>query len=170
VHTLFERDNRGAGVDDPTGAKAVATKRIYRIDIAGATDVRRISLAGTNALPAGVRPVVKTLFIDVLAELRAAGSVIPEKMEGLAFGPRLMDGAYELLAATDNDFSVTQNDSGAQFHVCTNGTRSAQVAIDSGCPAGLSLLPTYLMSFKTGSNQIELPPRPPLPKDNPFKH
>src|SRR5206468_12925805 len=52
-----ERDNRGFGIDDPAGTIPVASKRSYRIDIAHATDVSRISLAETNTLPAGVTPV-----------------------------------------------------------------------------------------------------------------
>jgi hypothetical protein len=147
-----ERDNRGLGIDDPTGSVPVSTKRIYRIDIAHATDVSRISLAETNTLPAGVNPVSKAIFLDLLAELKQAGSAVPEKIEGLTIGPRLADGSYELLMASDNDFSVTQNDSGVQFDVCTNGTKSQQVSIDAGCPPGLALIPTYLLSFKTAPN------------------
>ena len=146
---VLERDNRGSSIDDPAGSIPVGTKRIYRIDIARATDVSRTSLAGTNALPAGVVPVTKTLFIDLLAELTARESKIPEKIEGMTLGPRLSDGTYELLVGTDNDFSVTQNDSGMQFDVCTNGRTSQQVPIDTACPPGMSLLPTYFFSFKT---------------------
>jgi hypothetical protein len=39
----------------------------------------------------------------------------PEKWEGLSVGPRLADGSYLVLAGTDNDYSVTQNATGAQF-------------------------------------------------------
>jgi hypothetical protein len=144
-----ERDNRGLGIDDPSGSVPVSTKRIYRIDIAHATDVSRISLAETNTLPAGVTPVSKAIFLDLLAELKQARSAVPEKIEGLTIGPRLADGSYELLMASDNDFSVTQNDSGTQFDVCTDGKKSQQVAIDAGCPPGLALIPTFLLSFKT---------------------
>jgi len=143
-----ERDNRGFGIDDPTGSMPVSTKRIYRIDIAHATDVSRISLAETNELPRGVVPVEKTLFLDVLAELQRAGATVPEKIEGLAIGPRLADGTYELLLASDNDFSVTQNDSNVQFDVCTDGKAWQQVPIDEGCPKGLSLIPSFLLSFR----------------------
>jgi hypothetical protein len=70
-------------------------------------------------------------------------------MEGLAIGPRLADGTYELLVASDNDFSVTQNDSNVQFDVCTDGQTWQQVSIDDDCPKGLSLIPTFLLSFKS---------------------
>jgi hypothetical protein len=154
----MERDNRGFGIDDTTASIPVSTKRIYRIDIARATDVSGITLAETNSLPSRVVPVAKTLFLDVATELHQAGAVIPEKIEGMAIGPRLADGTYELLLASDNDFSVTQNDSNVQFDVCTDGKAARQVSIDAGCPAGLSLIPTFLMSFKTGKNEI-LPAR-----------
>lgn len=154
---VLERDNRGLGVDDPTGSAAVASKRVYKIDLTGATDVSGISLAGTNTLPSGVNAVSKSLFLDIAAALQAIGQVIPEKFEGLAIGPQLADDSYALLLGTDNDFSVTQTGSGTQFDVCTNGT---QVTIDQGCPAGSTLIPTYLYSFKASSTELAgfLPP------------
>jgi hypothetical protein len=91
-----------------------------------------------------------------LAELQHPGAVIPAKIEGIAIGPRLADGTYELLLASDNDFSVTQNDSNLQFDVCTDGKIAQQVSIDAGCPSGLSLIPTFLFSFKTSKNEILL--------------
>ncbi len=62
---------RPPGSDDPLAAVQVASKRIYLIDITNATDVSSLSLANTSALPAGVQPVTKTLFVDMLAELQA---------------------------------------------------------------------------------------------------
>jgi hypothetical protein len=111
--------------------------------------VSRISLAETNSLPNNVVPVAKELFLDIAAELQTAGARIPEKIEGLTLGPQLSDGSYELLVASDNDFSITQNDTSTQFDVCSDGKAWQQVAIDAGCPAGLSLIPTFLFSFKT---------------------
>ncbi len=149
---VIERDNRGLGIDDPTSRAPVASKRVYRIDISGATDVSGVSLAGLGELPVGVAPVSKTLFLDVAAALSAAGQTIPEKLEGLAVGQRLNDGRYALLIGTDNDFSATQNDSRVQFDICTDGTAAAQVALNAPCPAGQELLPTYLYSFR-----VEIP-------------
>ena len=149
---VLERDNRGVGVDDPAGSAPVASKRVYRISLAGATDVSSVDLTGTNMLPAGVVPASKALFLDVAAALRAAGQTIPEKLEGLAVGPRLNDGSYALLLGTDNDFSATQNASGAQSDVCIGGGTTAQVPLNGACPAGLALIPTLLYSF-----QAELP-------------
>src|SRR5262249_54498351 len=86
---VIERDGR-------VGTAAV-TKKIYRIDTTGATD---ISLRGTtvsNGLPQAADPTIvpgkKTLFIDLLAsEHGLAGASFPEKVEGLAWGPDLADG------------------------------------------------------------------------------
>ncbi|AFY40702.1 esterase-like activity of phytase family protein [Nostoc sp. PCC 7107] len=151
---ILERDNRGIGVEDPTGATPVASKRIYKIDLTGATNVADISLTGINTLPAGVTPVSKTLFADIAEFLRNAGQPIPEKFEGLAIGPQLADGSYALIVGTDNDFSVTQNGDNVQFDVCTDGTNFSQVPIDSGCPTGQSLIPTFV--YALNASQAEL--------------
>jgi hypothetical protein len=99
-----------------------------------------------------VRAVTKaaTPFVDIAAALRAMGLAIPEKIEGMAFGPRLADGSYTLIVATDNDFSVTQNGSGTQFDVCTSGAggTTSQVALGGGCPSGQTLIPNLLYSFR----------------------
>ncbi len=151
---VLERDNRGFGVDDPTGNKQVGSKRIYEIDLTGATDVKNVSLADNNALPAGIVPVTKTktAFLDIAAALKKMGLPVPEKIEGFSFGPRLADGSYTLIIVTDNDYSVTQSGSGQQFDVCTSslggkGT-STQVTLGTACPAGTTLIPNMVYSFK----------------------
>lgn len=159
---VIERDNRGVGVDNPTGSVPVASKRVFKIDLRGATDVSGVSLAGTSNLPPGVTPVGKTLFLDVQAGLVGAGVPVLEKLEGLAVGPRLLDGRYALLAGTDNDFSVTQTGAGDQFDVYTKAgspvlytplgkTGQSFLSIggpDQGpLPDGYKLLPSALYSF-----------------------
>ena len=61
---------------------------------------------------------------------------MPEKWEGLAIGPRLNDGSYLMLAGTDNDYSVTQNASGAQFDVYFRFTDADPFASSIQCPLG----------------------------------
>jgi hypothetical protein len=165
---VLERDNRGVGVGDPLGATPVASKRLYRINISAATDVTNVSLAGTNNLPAGVVPVTKnaTPFLDIQTALQAGGQVVPEKLEGVVIGPRLNDGTYAVIVGTDNDFSVTQNNSNVQFDVCYNGTATAQatvsssVAIDAGCPTGQTVIPNFIYGFKTvATDNLVLPPK-----------
>jgi hypothetical protein len=145
---VIERDNRGQGADilaAATNPLPVGSKRVYLIDIAGATDVSNVSLAGVNGLPVGVSAVSKTLFLDIQASLLAQGLTIPEKVEGLTIGPRLAGGGFALIIATDNDFSVTQNSNGVQFDVCTD---RSQVAIGDPCQNGSTLIPSRLYSFK----------------------
>ncbi len=146
---VLERDNRGEGVDDPNSLVPSGLKSAFVIDLNGATNVAGVSLAGSSNLPNGVTPVTKTAFLDIRAKLLAAGIVIPEKIEGLAFGPRLANGSLALILATDNDYSVTQTGSGQQFDVCTSGAGgiSSQVALGSACPGGQSLITSRFYSF-----------------------
>jgi hypothetical protein len=154
---IIERDNRGLGVDDPTQANAVGLKSAFVISLAGATDVANISLAGTNTLPAGVRAVTKTPFLDIRAKLLAAGVPLPEKLEGLAFGPRLANGGVSLILITDNDFSVTQTGSGTQLDVCTSGAGgvTSQVTLGALCAAGQALIPTSIYSFSLDAAEAQ---------------
>ncbi len=156
---VIERDNRGLGVDDPTGARPIGTKRVYRIDLTGATDVSGVSLAGSNSLPAGVVPVGKSLYLDVQEALRAAGQNSFEKLEGLAFGPALAGGGFNLILVTDNDFSVTQSGSGTQFDVCTSGAggTNVQVALGAGCPTGTALIASRIYSFTATGKDSPVP-------------
>lgn len=149
---VIERDNRGVGVDNYDGTTPIGSKRVYLIDLAGADDVSNISLAGTNDLPAGIDPVSKTLFLDINATLVANGVTVVEKLEGLAIGPRLANGGFALLVASDNDFSVTQTGSGEQFDVCS---ATVQVSIGAGCTSG-QLLPSYLYSFAVTGSDVAL--------------
>jgi hypothetical protein len=79
--------------------------RLYRINIAGATDVSEIAEIPAKGLPKNVTPVSKSLFLDFLDARHGLDPVrLPSKLEGLAFGPDLADGRRLLLVATDNDF------------------------------------------------------------------
>ncbi|MFM9888828.1 MAG: esterase-like activity of phytase family protein [Burkholderiales bacterium] len=157
---VLERDNRGIGVD-PTTLLPIGSKRLFKINIAGATDVSALSLANTDALPAGVVPVAKSLYFDIAAALTAKGLPIPEKLEGITIGPRLKDGSYALLIGTDNDFSVTQDaTTNVQFDVCIdNAGGSVNVPIDTPCPAGKALVPTWLYAVKADGLDYAAPNR-----------
>lgn len=152
---VLERDNRGWGVDDSTAERPVGSKRVYLVDLAGATDVSSLSLAGTNNLPAGVVPVTKSLWFDIAAELAQYGITVTEKMEGISFGPAI-DGGYAFVVVTDNDFSVTQTGSGEQFNRCTSGVGGSfvDVALGSACPEGMSLIPSYAYVFKVSGGDL----------------
>ena len=90
---------------DSKRGKEARIKKIYRIDIANATDISgRRSLPKEQA-PEGVVAVKKQLFLDLLDPRHGlAGPDLPAKMEGLAFGHDLPDGRRFLIVTSDNDF------------------------------------------------------------------
>jgi hypothetical protein len=180
---VLERNNRGLGV--PDAELDGADKKVYRISIAGATDVTALDL---DAPGAAYTPVTRQAlpWLDLAAEatlahrsLAALGGVSPEKWEGLAIGPRLADGSYLVLAGTDNDYSVTQNDTSRQFDVyykpesgtarriqCDIGTFSNCIAIGAdGEPGaalpvgfdftGYRLIPGVLHAYKASARDLK---------------
>ena len=121
---LYQLDDKGNGVseilavndhellvlerDGKAGAAAVI-KKIFKIDISAATDIRGLKQLPQTGAPLGVTPVTKSLFLNLLDPAHGlAGTNFPEKIEGLAFGPDLADGRHLLLVANDNDFVATQ--------------------------------------------------------------
>ena len=103
-----ERD--GKGLADNSKA---AVKQLFRISLKDATEVS--ALTGADQL-AGKAPA-KTLFLDVVAALNAHGFAvtdIPAKLEGITFGPDLVQNGvtrHTLFIANDNDFlSTVAND------------------------------------------------------------
>lgn len=111
-----ERDGSGLGNGD-----AAAVKKLYKIDLNGATEI------STPTIGPGTPLVAKTLFLDVLATLNANGvssDKVPAKLEGVAFGPDIVvDNVtkHTLFIACDNDFlpSVDGVDNPNQFFVFT---------------------------------------------------
>jgi len=94
---VLERDGKG-------GQEAVC-KKIFKVDLAGATDISRRETLPVDGVPPGVTAARKSLFLDLLdPKFGLAGSSFPEKIEGLAFGPDLADGRRLLIVAVDNDF------------------------------------------------------------------
>jgi len=98
---VLERDGRA-------GSNA-RFKKVIKIDITHATDVRGVAKLPTAGLPDGVTPVAKSPFLDMLdPKFGLAGPTFPEKLESLAFGPALADGRLLLFVVNDNDFLQTQ--------------------------------------------------------------
>lgn len=99
---VLERDNR-------SGQEA-RFKKIFRISLLGASDVHTVqSLAmGKEAgkSPPPWMPVSKTVFMDLLA---FGIDDMPEKLEGMTFGPDLEDDRHLLLISSDNDFSSKES-------------------------------------------------------------
>lgn len=142
---VLERNNIGLGIGANIGSTATPPdKSVYLVDLSTATDVSGIALptSGTT-LPSPLVAVSKVskllnLGANTLAEL---ANKVPEKWEGLTFGPKLADGSYLLVAGTDNDCSVTQNTGGAQIDVYLPLSDPAIVdpyASSIQCPIGLT--------------------------------
>lgn len=94
--------------DGKAGSEA-KTKKLFAIDTSMATDIRAVKQLPVTGTPAGVAPVSKALFIDMLNPTYGlAGATFPEKLEGLAFGPDLDDGRHLLIVTNDNDFVSAQ--------------------------------------------------------------
>jgi hypothetical protein len=131
---VLERNNRGVGIG---ATLATADKEVYRIDLNGATDVSKIVLdAGAGFTRVTKSGPILDLDADTLAAL---GNKSPEKWEGLAVGPKLTDGSYLLLAGTDNDYSVTQNNSGNQLDVYLRFSDADPYATSIQCPLGTTI-------------------------------
>ena len=97
---VLERDS-GAG-------EAAAWRKLVMIDLSDATDVSdQITLP--QELPAGMKPVQRVDYLDFLdPRWKLAGADMPEKIEGLTYGPALPDGRKTLLVSTDNDFESAE--------------------------------------------------------------
>ena len=150
---MLERDNRGIGVGNPTGAdptlSAIGTKRVYKVDLSSATNVSGIALPASGQLPAEVTAVSKSLYLDIDLALKAAGRDVVEKFESLSLVPLTGPQPYAILIATDNDYSLldVENPETGQidlFDVLTDGT---QIPINTPLAAGQHLLPSYVYSF-----------------------
>lgn len=101
---VVERDGKGLG----DGSNAVV-KQLFKIDLAGATDVSNIASLSSTTL-ANSSLVSKSLLLDLVAKLAANGITadqVPAKIEGLAFGEDIIDNGtlfHTLVVANDNDF------------------------------------------------------------------
>ncbi|MEC4750393.1 esterase-like activity of phytase family protein [Methylomicrobium sp. Wu6] len=104
---VLERDGKGLG----DGSKAVV-KRLYKIDLKGATDIGPLNISGeNNLLPFAVE---KSLFLDIVKMLNEKYGIdvknIPAKLEGIAFGSDVVSSGvtyHTLWIANDNDFLPT---------------------------------------------------------------
>jgi hypothetical protein len=163
---VIERDSRGVGVANPvtgfdTRADDVGIKKVYKINIAGASDVQS-TIVTSNTTTGGFTPVSKSLYFDIDAALTAAGQTTTEKFEGIAIGPTLANGSPLLVLGIDNDFSATQIAGNTQYDIYVRGSEIRITPIDNtsssfagldpagpnlgALPSGFSLLPTYLYS------------------------
>jgi hypothetical protein len=148
---VLERDNRGFSVSNPINEHPVrshiGTKRVYRVDLSEATNVSGLELPGTGELPPEITQVSKSLLLDVQAELESEGVTVAEHLEGLALVPISGDRPFALLVASDNNFSVRDeegpNGEVLLYDVFTDGTEGPM----DGPLVDRHLLPTYVYAF-----------------------
>ncbi len=101
-HEILVDERDGSGLGNGNKAKI---KQIFKVDLSKAIDVSEM-----NGTQAAAHAAPKTLFMDLVALLKANGmsaSQIPAKFEGLAFGPDVTYSGktmHTLWAANDNDF------------------------------------------------------------------
>jgi len=106
-----ERDGEGLGGD----AGSTVAKKIFMIDIAGATDIT----ASSGTFPTVTKSA--SPFLDISAALVASGlplSQVPSKIEGLSFGQDVLYNGtllHTLYVSTDNDFLASSGPN--QFYV-----------------------------------------------------
>ncbi len=148
-----ERDGNGLGAGNTASVKS-----LFKIDLAGATDVTNFSTTGSAADKTALTnaAVTKTLFLDMVSTLNANGITsanIPSKIEGVAFGPDITDNGalfHTLYVGNDNDF-VPGTSGTNQFYVFAVGSNAlnyqAQQFSAVPVPAAAWLFLTGLMGF-----------------------
>ena len=90
--------------DGSVGDKA-GFKKLMLISTESASVVSAADQLPQDELPSEMQSVSKTVLIDLLADQWGlAGEKMPEKLEGLAFGPDIDENNRLLLVVSDNDF------------------------------------------------------------------
>lgn len=93
---------------NPKDASASENRiRIYRISVAGATDISGIESLKDRT---DVVPVTKTLVLDLSDVAGLTTDLAPtlDNFEGMTFGPRLPDGRASLVLVSDDNFNPAQ--------------------------------------------------------------
>ena len=168
---VLERNNRGVGVDSDL---ANPNKKVFSINLAGATDVTNIDLDAAGATFVAANKNTSAL-IDLAANKPFLGGRSPEKWEGLAIGPQLADGTYMILAGTDNDYSITQNGTAVQYEIYFNAATGERISCEigtfnlctsipaggglgtvlyTGSTAGFEAIPGILYAYKTEAGDL----------------
>ena len=79
------------------------------VSSAHATNIQGVDQLPHFRVPEGALPMHKEVLIDLLdPSLGLAGTEMPEKIEGLAFGPDIDNQHRLLLVVSDNDFVPEQ--------------------------------------------------------------
>ena len=89
--------------------EAAKFKKLMLVSSAHATNIQDVDQLPHFRVPAGTLPMHKEVLIDLLdPSFGLAGADIPEKIEGLAFGPDIDNQHRLLLVVSDNDFVPEQ--------------------------------------------------------------
>lgn len=90
---------------DSTKGSAAAYKKIIHATTQGATNISGRHELPAHELSTDIRRMQKSILIDLLdPKYFLRGDLMPEKIEGLTFGPDLPDGRRLLMICSDNDF------------------------------------------------------------------
>lgn len=90
---------------DGDGGDEAHFKSVTHVDASQATDISNVSQLPVQGLPQGISPVKVQPWLNLMEErFGLKGPQMPEKFEGLTFGPTLPDGSRTLVVAVDNDF------------------------------------------------------------------
>lgn len=90
---------------DSLAGDNAAYRKLIHVDVSKATDVADRSTLPAGELPPNLVQVTRRVYLDLLdPKWHLAGQSMPEKIEGLTFGPTLADGRQTLLVGSDNDF------------------------------------------------------------------
>jgi len=84
-------------------------RRVFLFTTRGATDVSGVAGLPLGGLDSSILPVQKRLLINMLEPgFHPPTTPMPEKIEGLAFGPNLPDGRRLLIITSDNDMKADE--------------------------------------------------------------
>lgn len=97
---------------DGKAGREARRRGVYIADLSQATDVSQIDALPARELPPNIRAAEKRRLIDFmdpsLGLMESVHGGMPEKLEGLTFGPDLLDGRRTLIVTSDNDLKVDQ--------------------------------------------------------------
>ena len=110
--------------------EAAKFKKLMLISSAHATNIQDVDQLPHFRVPEGALPMHKEVLIDLLdPSLGLAGSEMPEKIEGLAFGPDIDNQRRLLLVVSDNDFVPEQKTMVYAFAIPKSKLASAETRL-----------------------------------------
>src|SRR5581483_4183259 len=143
-----ERDGNGRESNNQDPGNAAVVKQLFKIDLDGAVDVG--AMDGPTALANAVAKS-KNPLIDLVTVFTAGGidpTLIPSKIEGVAFGPDIKkDGTtlHTLWIANDNDFLETTED--PMGNVISNPNQFFVIGLTDADLGGSQLVPQQISPF-----------------------